>query len=781
MPPTAAPWSRWPALLAEDLRPLAEPLGALLQPGPAAPPALVARLAARALLDLPADPAPLPPWLAPHQRPAVRRLRAIVTRYGGALLADDVGLGKSYVALAVARVLDRPVALIVPAILAAQWDSLLARLGATARVVTHERLSAAQSDGGAVGDARLLVVDEAHRFRNPATRRYRALARLAVGRAVLLVTATPVHNRLADLVHLLHLFIRDDALTAFGVASLRVAARGDVDPDCLRAAVARLVVARSRQRARERATGPLLVFPDRARGTLVHAATAPDDTVRALAAAIGGLALDTRAAALVRLLLLSRLASSLPALRATTGRLAAYAAAARDAARHGRTLSPREFARWFPAGEGGDIQLALTPLLLDAGPSTGAIADPDALRDVVQRAASTVDPKAAALDRLLRDPQLKTIVFTNARATAHHLARLLGRRHRLAVITAGGGRWGTERGTRAAVLRAFAPDALGAAPPPHALTTDVLVATDLLSEGLNLQDAARVVHYDLPWTPARLAQRVGRIDRLGSRHACIATVAFLPPGPLAEAIALERRLAGKAAAQRRAGAAATEAPDGPAPGGVLDWCDRLQALAENGAPRRSDDPTASASGPAAVVLVVRLGGAAGLVEALVVDGAGCAADPDRATALLETAAGRAAREPDAAHAAVRAAVARAAATVRARLRTLTAARWRAVDRDAPGRRLVAWVLADARRAARAGDARRLARLDALVARLTQGMTAGEELLLRDLVEQRDPLEVRHLLDWHGRLPPPGDESRGPAAELVAAVVVGDACGGYLSA
>ena len=43
------------------------------------------------------------------------------------------------------------------------------------------------------------------------------------------------------------------------------------------------------------------------------------------------------------------------------------------------------------------------------------------------------------------------------------------------------------------------------------METDVLIATDLLSEGLNLQDAARVVHYDLPWSPARLAQRVGRM------------------------------------------------------------------------------------------------------------------------------------------------------------------------------------------------------------------------------------------------------------------------------
>jgi len=101
------------------------------------------------------------------------------------------------------------------------------------------------------------------------------------------------------------------------------------------------------------------------------------------------------------------------------------------------------------------------------------------------------------------------------------------------------------------VLRAFAPVAQGAPPPPPTLTTDLLIATDLLSEGLNLQDAERVVHYDVPWSPARLAQRVGRVDRLGSPHAGIASVTFLPPEPLAAALALEERLAAKVQAAGR--------------------------------------------------------------------------------------------------------------------------------------------------------------------------------------------------------------------------------------
>ena len=777
---TAGRWSRWPRILAEDLCAVAEPLGALLVPGATADPAAVTARVARELIAPGDEPCEdLADWLTPHQRPAARRLLSIVRRHGGAVLADAVGLGKSFIALAVADALGDGCALVVPAVLLRQWRDLLARLDVTAPIVSHERLSGPAPPRFAGGP--LLIVDEAHRFRDPATRRYGALARLAVGRRVLLVTATPVHNRTADLLQLLRLFLPDDALTALSVPSLRVAARdldGAVD---LRAAVARLVVARSRERARAHADGGGLAFPRRGAATIVRAGAAPDETVAELVAAIRDTGAGGRAAGLVRLLLLSRLASSLAALRASAARLEAFGAAAAEAAATGRTLGARDFARWFPVGEAGDVQLALVPLLADEGPPAD-LPDQVALRALVVRATSdraATDPKALALDRILSGDPGKTIVFTAARATARHLVRALSRRHRVALVTAAGGALGSERVTREEVLRAFAPIASGASAPPAALATDVLIATDLLSEGLNLQDAARVVHYDIPWSPARLAQRVGRIDRLGSRHAVIETVTFLPPEPLAGAIALETRLARKAAQQWSAGSAALETPAGAGPAGALDWCDRLQEMAEREGPRAPEGAwCAVAEGPAAAVLVLRFGGAAGPVDALVVDQGGCHADPVRATELLETARAASAAPCDAS--AVGAAIAAAAGVVRARLRALELARWRAADREGPGRRLVPWVLAAARRAARAGDARRLARLDALVARLTRGLTAGAELLLHDLLERRRPLRVDDVLAWHERLPLPATETPGPAVALVGAVLLGrstfPACG-----
>ena len=770
--------ARWIAatLLAEELVPVPEPVTLALPPGARGTPASVAARAARALLDLPEVTPEAPSWLAPHQVPALTRLCGVMHRYGGALLADAVGLGKSYVALAVALELGEPFSLVVPAVLVAQWRGLMAEKGVGAPVITHESLSRSPGLSPRVGKAKaapLVIVDEAHRFRNPETTRYRRLAELCVGARVLLVTATPVHNRIADLFHLFRLFLRDDALTALGVGSLIRAARGELDAAQVSAVAARLIVARSRARA-----GDHVSFPERGPALTIAASTAPDNVVSSLVRGISDLRLRGGTAALMRLTLLRRLASSMPAFRATVDRYRAFADFATEAALAGRRLETVDFQRLFPRDGAPEIQLTLLPLLLEpGGVNLGADVAPglDCLRTL---ACTTEDPKAGALERLLSDTTGKTIVFTDAIETARHLLRRLSRRFRVAAVSGTSGWFGTTRATTQEVLAAFAPQAQRTAAPPPSLTTDVLIATDLVSEGLNLQDAERVIHYDLPWSPARLAQRVGRIDRLGSPHARIDAVAFVPHAVLGDALRIERRLATKLVAQRDAGAAQRESTRGretsEAP---LDWCDRLQSLAGGGdgaaaGPTPGRGPGVSTPGWAHVpseresaVLVVRLGSYA---EAFIVESGEARAAPAAATALLEQVADECGTEPNRKRLDVALRV--AAPVIRARLRALEAARWRAEDRDRLGRRLIPWVLTAARRASRGGDAALLGRLDHLVTRLTLGMTAGEELSLRALIERQASLSVRDLLSWHERLPavtPPPDAAE---IELVAAVV-----------
>jgi superfamily II DNA or RNA helicase len=77
---------------------------------------------------------------------------------------------------------------------------------------------------------------------------------------------------------------------------------------------------------------------------------------------------------------------------------------------------------------------------------------------------------------------------------------------------------------------------------PDTETLDVLVATDVLSEGQNLQDASIVVNYDLPWAIIRLIQRAGRVDRIGQNADSIQCYTFLPAEGVERIIRLRSRL-----------------------------------------------------------------------------------------------------------------------------------------------------------------------------------------------------------------------------------------------
>jgi hypothetical protein len=102
------------------------------------------------------------------------------------------------------------------------------------------------------------------------------------------------------------------------------------------------------------------------------------------------------------------------------------------------------------------------------------------------------------------------------------------------------------RNDMATILSAFAPRAKER---PADLADegeiDLLIATDCISEGQNLQDCDFLVNYDIHWNPVRIIQRFGRIDRIGSPNTCIQLVNFWPNMELEEYINLEQRVSGK--------------------------------------------------------------------------------------------------------------------------------------------------------------------------------------------------------------------------------------------
>jgi hypothetical protein len=168
-------------------------------------------------------------------------------------------------------------------------------------------------------------------------------------------------------------------------------------------------------------------------------------------------------------------------------------------------------------------------------------------RDAASRAAILIALRRA-------HPGARIIAFTSHSATAEGLYGVLRRERSVALLTARGAR--TAGGPRA---RADVIAALSGVPSARAHDDISLVlATDLLSEGVNLQGASVVVHLDQPWTPAGLDQRVGRAVRMGSKHACVHVHGIAPPPGAERLITLERRMTKKRSEQSEAGRPARE-------------------------------------------------------------------------------------------------------------------------------------------------------------------------------------------------------------------------------
>ena len=484
-----------------------------------------------------------PAWLLPHQADAVHRCLAVLRRFGGVLLADGVGLGKTYVALALAaieRARGGDAVAIVPAALRAEWQRAGRETGIAVALHTHTRLARRPPALGP--GVTLLLVDEAHAFRNAATRRYAALADLAVGRKVVLLTATPFNNSPADLASLIQLFAGRDRFREFGVADLP-AALAATDQASAVLALAAVSVCRSRRLVQERFPALRASFPAR---RLLPAVEYDLQAVYAgaLEPLLGALArvAETapdleRGAALLQLALLRRLESSRAALARSLRRHRDYLAEWCAAASSGRLLTRRDFHALFPRHDGDDTQLSLLPLLLGAPaappPPDRVAASRAALSralDIATASAAT-DPKLEALEALLATELAgrRTIVFTEYRDTALHVASRLRRRLRVLAVTGDAAWAGRDRLSRRRALDAFAPVSRGARADPL-LEADVLVATDVASEGMNLQDASAVVNYDLPWNPVRVMQRIGRVDRLGALHGDVVLAHLVPAG-----------------------------------------------------------------------------------------------------------------------------------------------------------------------------------------------------------------------------------------------------------
>jgi len=586
-------------------------------------------------------------------------------RFGGCILADSVGLGKTFEALAIIKYYqlrnDR-VLVLVPKRLRDNWTlykandkrNFLASDRFNYDVLNHTDLSRDDGLSGDIdlshvnwGNYDLVVIDESHNFRNKSPykgretrydRLMRQIIREGVKTRVLMLSATPVNNRLSDLKNQIAFVTEgvDTALLDHGIPSIestvRMAQRqfnrwleseeSQRTPASLMEMLGfdyfklldLLTIARSRKHIQKYyGTDETGTFPVRRKPInfkpdvdlsgefssirdinneirrLNLAAYAPlryilpskqeaynakySTQIRGGKSFFRQVDREESLIHLIRVNTLKRMESSVASFALTVQRqLADVEATLRKIEEHQSEVEEIDI-------EDVDVDDPVFESLLVGRKVKVLLQDVDLIRwkqeltedrnrlATLYSAAHLIDAsRDAKLEQLrqiisekVRHPlnpgNRKLIIFTAFADTAkylyEHLSEWALREHGLhsALVTGSGGNQSTLPKIRkdlAGILTSFSPRSKER---PEELSAegdiDILIATDCISEGQNLQDCDYLINYDIHWNPVRIIQRFGRIDRIGSPNASIQLVNFWPNIELEEYINLEQRVSGR--------------------------------------------------------------------------------------------------------------------------------------------------------------------------------------------------------------------------------------------
>ena len=600
-------------------------------------------LEGEALYTLPKD---LDSVLFDYQKAAARLATRIAVKRGGVLIGDVVGLGKTMIAIAIARLLEEDgheTLILCPKNLQQMWNGYVHEYKLRAARVM--KLSEVIGKLGEERRYRTVIVDESHRMRNQATLTHQEISQYIErnGSTVVLLTGTPYNKAFNDLSGQLRLFVKeDDRLDARPERLLRQGEYREQSSDTLRAfeespypedwrrLLSLYMVRRTRsyimgQYAHEDETGrKYLISRERERNYFPRRIAAnlefeENDQYKRL---VSGRTIDTIGElrlpryALGRVLnltfelnleqkkirdnltragnkligfcrsgLLKRLESSgysfLRSVEAHVRRNEVFLYALEQGKPipigpqnldqldcHWETDVEDGDEAWWESDESDSTEEsdttvakiyeeystklrrkfqwmpseAFSPLLKEQ-----LTTDVQALRSVLARCRPWLqeeDTKLLLLKHLIdvRHAEEKVLVFTQFRHTAEYVARGLRKLRGPEDTAVDDIEIATGDTNRPEdVARRFSPRSHRIEKPGRD-ETRVLVCTDVLSEGHNLQDCHVVVAYDLPWTVIRLVQRVGRVDRIGQNSAEVKLYTFTPSSGIEALLNLKGRV-----------------------------------------------------------------------------------------------------------------------------------------------------------------------------------------------------------------------------------------------
>jgi SNF2 family DNA or RNA helicase len=583
--------------------------------------------------------------LAEFQEDAVKKARKILMRYDGVMVADSVGLGKTWIGKKLledfAYHLRQKALIICPAALREMWERELKDASIAGAILSQEALGRDEFDPSPYTNVDVILVDESHNFRNRASRRYQNIemvlganggrGRYGARKKIILLTATPINNDLFDLYNQLCLITRGDQgyFSACGIGDLRryfAKVRRDSREGSSAVALFNLleeiVIRRTRpfiRHAYPEATiqGKKIHFPERKLKTIQYdlestysgiygAVVSGIESLRLAPYNLEsykkeGVEIDEfeagREQALVGIFksrYLKRFESSIEAFRISIRRALAFIKTFESYVLDGKLLRSGEFHKALRfierEGEEDDAipkslademdESAEARIVLESMESIDHVKfdlrklhealqqDVDALTGIWNRIkdiAPEKDMKLQCLKGLLSNDLKgkKVLVFSYYKDTVRYLYQNLGNPDNpkaaefvkeLGDVTIRRMDSGVAPKDKARLVQGFAPHANGK---EEWAGTDkeinIMISSDVLSEGQNLQDCGHLINYDLHWNPTRMVQRAGRIDRIGTDFDTLWIYNIFPDEGLERLLGLVERLTQKISNIDRAG------------------------------------------------------------------------------------------------------------------------------------------------------------------------------------------------------------------------------------
>ena len=455
--------------------------------------------------------------------------------------------------------------------------------------------------GEYVDKVEVVMIDESHNYRSGSTARHTNLMKILAGgkkKEVILLTATPINNSLMDLYYQLNLITAGDDtyFSNLGIANLALHfKKADKKSmvkglDNINSILYEIMIKRTRQSIRENYPDELitvnnkkrkLTFPSRKLHKIEYSLTKPlgEAVYKKALELIDGINLvpyrieyynqkndeEEKQKALIQstlqqTFLMKRFESSIEAIRKSIQTLEKFYVWFEKTLNENKILDSRSFRKLLTEMTENDMydeeaifsQVRNNEKLISIyGYDKKSIAsdvkyDLIKIRSVLkelERIDARADSKLIALkddfetNNVFATDSKKVVIFTSFVDTANYIAEeLRSTRNEEVLIMTGK----TNDREREKILKRFAPKANNAEHETE--RPQILVSTDILSEGQNLQDCNYVINYDLPWNPMKIVQRVGRVDRLTSEFKYVTSAVFIPEKELDDVLKLLEKL-----------------------------------------------------------------------------------------------------------------------------------------------------------------------------------------------------------------------------------------------